>query len=673
MAPFLAKLNLFKVSDFWYLFPRRYEDRRNIPPISQIKIGEQVQIVGAVGVFNEQSSKQGKSILRCKVSDGTGSVDLIWFNQAFIKKVVKPGSWVIAKGKCEWNSFNYCYELAVSDYEYASAQDYVAQFQLGAVVPVYPLVAGLTQSKMRQLARDLVTPALLKPLKDPLPVSFREKWKLNDLAQSVYAVHFPASNQQYAAARFRLVFEEFFYFQLSLGKTRLLHKQIGDAPVLTPEGALVNAYIKHRPYTLTDAQWEASQEIFADVKQSRPMNRLLQGDVGCGKTDVAALTLLAALQSGFNAAFMAPTEILADQHFTKLQGIFSELNVSVVLIKGSQTAKARKQALAEFDKGIPTLAIGTHALLEDPVTIPRLGVVVIDEQHKFGVVQRQKLIGKGIYPHCLFMTATPIPRSFMLTFFGDLDKTIINQLPPGRIPPKTTVVTEKALLAVWTHCKNQIALGYQVYVVYPLVAESEVLDLKSATEGFEFLSGTIFKGCTVGLVHGKLKPAEKKQIMDLFKQGEIQVLVSTTVIEVGVDVPTATTMIIQHAERFGLAQLHQLRGRIGRGSTESFCFLVATSSMSKSNPRLKALVDTTDGFKLAEYDLKIRGPGDMLGLRQSGLPNFKLADLIKDEAILLHARKAAQDLLQHNPNLDHPGLATIRAQLQAQFPASLLN
>jgi ATP-dependent DNA helicase RecG len=381
------------------------------------------------------------------------------------------------------------------------------------------------------------------------------------------------------------------------------------------------------------------------------MNRLIQGDVGSGKTDVAVAALLMAIGSEKTGALMAPTEILATQHFLKIKKALEPLGISVYLLKGKMKAAEKRETIEGIQKG-PCIIIGTHALIEDPVMIENLGLVVVDEQHRFGVIQRLK-IKKAQTPHCVFMTATPIPRTFMLTSFGDLDKTIIGELPPGRVPPTTFYMKESNVRKSYEHCRLQLAQGFQLYIVYPLVKESEKIDLQSAMEGFEEAKN-IYKEFNVGLIHGKMSPDEKRTVMSQFKDNEIQVLVATTVIEVGIDVPNATMMIIHHAERFGLSQLHQLRGRIGRGGNESQCFLIAAPKTDTGKQRLKAMVNTTDGFELAETDLKIRGPGDMLGTKQSGLPDFKCGDIVRDESILLTARKVAKSLLDSDPKLDKP-------------------
>jgi len=431
------------------------------------------------------------------------------------------------------------------------------------------------------------------------------------------------------------------------------HQHIKDikGDVLTIQGHLTTTYQTALPYSFTQAQTNAIKEIAEDVTSGIAMNRMLQGDVGSGKTDIAVMALLFAIQTGKKGAVLAPTEILATQHDVKFKMHLQALNVPVVLLKGQ--AKSRTKILELLQAPEPLILIGTHAILEDDVIIHNLGLIVIDEQHRFGVHQRLKLQQKGFNPHCLYMTATPIPRSLMLTAYGDLFKTIMDELPPGRVPVKTYHLTPFRIPKVYEFCKEQLKIGHQIYFVYPLVKESEKIDLQSAIEAHEQLRH-IFIDHTVGLLHGKMKTQEKDQVMQDFKNKTIKILVSTTVIEVGIDVPNATVMVIWHAERFGLSQLHQLRGRIGRGGNASYCFLVSQPKGEDAKKRIKAMIDTTDGFKIAEYDLSIRGPGDLLGTRQSGMPDFKIADLIRDEKTLILTRKIANQIIQKDPGLTHP-------------------
>jgi len=427
---------------------------------------------------------------------------------------------------------------------------------------------------------------------------------------------------------------------------------------------LISRYYQLLPYTLTNAQARVIEEIMADLKKPVAMNRLIQGDVGSGKTDVAIVTLLAAIEAGKNGVLMAPTEILATQHYLKIKELLDSLGIPCTLLKGKMKKQEKQAALDIIEATDPCIIIGTHSLIEHYVALSNCGVIIIDEQHRFGVMQRIKLQDKAHNPHCLFMTATPIPRSYMLTCFGDLDKSIIDELPPGRIRPKTSLVSEEFLPQVYQQCAKRLQLGEQLYIVYPLVEESEKVDLKSAVEGFESIK-IIFKDYTVALIHGRMKPEEKKSIMHDFKENKAQILVSTTVIEVGVDIPNATIMMIQDADRFGLSQLHQLRGRIGRGGKPSFCFLVSKSNSEQAKKRFKAITDTSDGFKIAEYDLEIRGPGDILGTRQAGIPQFQLADLLRDEQVLLLARKVAKHVLATDPKLESSMYQSLKRQLNS--------
>ena len=635
------------VEDFLFYFPRIYDDRRNLPPISHLEPNAVQTCVGTINYLSESQTKGHVAMIKCLISDATGSLVAIWFNQPFMKKVLKIGQKILVKGKVEHNAYTNEVQMGVTETE--------VHLHIGEIVPCYPLIEGLHQYKMRQIARTVLDD-YLQGLTDPCPNP-----KLMNLKDAVKNLHFPKDSESYTHARHRVVFDEFFYFQLALARKQTHYqKKLGFK--LKTDGEKVSAYLKNLPYTLTQAQMRVIQEIGKDVALDHCMNRLLQGDVGCGKTDVAVMAILFAIESGKKAAIMAPTEILAEQHFYKFSKYLSPLNIPIVLLTGKIKSKERKKALEILKNGTPCVAIGTHALIQDPVEIPGLGLAVIDEQHRFGVMQRILLSQKSENPHALFMTATPIPRSLMLTCFGDLDKSIIDEMPPGRKPAKTSCVKEADLPKVYNFCRTLLQRGEQIYIVYPLVEESETLDLKSATEGWEELQKTVFADYRVGLIHGRLSPAQKAEVMDNFKAGKLQVLVATTVIEVGIDVPNASMMVIHHAERFGLSQLHQLRGRIGRGASDSYCFLIAKPKTDGAKKRLKAMVDTHDGFKIAEYDLSIRGPGDMLGTKQAGLPEFKLADLIKDEKILLAAREAAFDLVRRNPDLSENKL--IRERLE---------
>ncbi|RAP32108.1 DNA helicase RecG [Candidatus Marinamargulisbacteria bacterium SCGC AG-414-C22] len=660
VASILEKLSLYTVEDCFYFFPREYDDRRQLPKIRQCKVGQNVTIVVKIESINERTVKKKMSIIECYVSDVTGSIKAVWFNQAYIKKVLKIQKNILIKGKLEQSLFQQDIQLNVMQTELLhSDKDY--KDSVGIVMPVYHLTYGLHQQQIRKLMKEVFEKSV-DLLPETLPFFLLKKLQLVPLKTAIRELHFPTSVASYKQARSRFVFDEFFFYQLKLEKHRLTTKQALKTVALTSQGQLVNRYIENLPYTLTAAQQRVIKEIQSDLEQTTSMNRLLQGDVGAGKTDVAVITILYAIQSNKSGVMMAPTEILAVQHYLKLKQLTNHLGCDVCLLKSKMKKKEKEATLALIESQKPLIIVGTHALIEDYVAIPNLGVVVIDEQHRFGVVQREKLKRKGHNPHCLYMTATPIPRSFMLTCFGDLDKSIIDELPPGRIPPKTHVVSEEFLPHTYQSCFAELKNGRQIYMVYPLIEESEKIDLKSAEEGFETMKKT-FPEYQIGLLHGRMSPDEKQSIMQRFKNNEIQLLVSTTVIEVGIDVPNATVMMIRHAERFGLSQLHQLRGRIGRGGNQSFCYLISDMKSENAAKRLKSMAATTDGFKIAEYDLMIRGPGDVLGTRQSGIPDFKMANLIADEQLLQQARNEAVAILRLDPHLMEPGHDMIKQSM----------
>lgn len=656
VGPGLAKrfvlLGVRSVKALFYYFPRAYDDRRKVPLISQLVLGENQRCRGVITLVEEtKTPKTRVSIVRALIKDSTGYIVALWFNQPFVKAKLKKGQLIYVRGKVDKNAYTQEVQLSVTDYELLEFED----IKNKKVVPLYALGTGLTQSKFRESVSQAFQ-SHVSLLVETFSDSFRQAYKLMPLIEAVKELHFPSEKQRFHQARKRIVFEELFYFQLSLAFMKMDRRQRLKAVPLATRGPLINAYTQYIPYELTKAQQRVIHEIYQDLKRPIAMNRLLQGDVGSGKTDVAVFSLLAALESGLSGSLLAPTQILAEQHYAKLLPFFESLHIPVVLLKGRMRKKERENMMALLQEPTPKVIVGTHALLEETVPLSNVGVAVIDEQHRFGVKQRMTFKTKGNTPHCLFMTATPIPRSFMLTTFGDLDKSIIDELPPGRKPQKTELVPPFRSQHMYQRCLHHLKDGHQMYVVYPLIEESKKIDLKAAVDGAEFLQQQVFPTFKVGLLHGKMKSAEKTEVMAQFKRNDIQILVSTTVIEVGVDVPNASLMIINHAERFGLSQLHQLRGRIGRGRTgDPHCFLVSDAKNEVSQARLDAFVSTTDGFKIAEFDLKFRGPGDMLGTRQSGLPDFKLADLVMDEKILISARNAAFKLVHEDPLLaNHP-------------------
>jgi ATP-dependent DNA helicase RecG len=495
---------------------------------------------------------------------------------------------------------------------------------------------------------------------DPLPVAVREQLHLLPLGEALQQIHLPDQQSSLSAARRRLVFDEFLLLQLGLLQRRHALTSRPAPPLMAPAGALLQAFLDLLPFPLTGAQRRVLAEIRAELQRDRPMARLVQGDVGSGKTVVAIAALLTAIEAGCQGALMAPTEVLAEQHYRKLCEWLPQLHVSCALLTGSTPLRRRRELLADLANGHVQMLVGTHALLEDPVQFQRLGLVVVDEQHRFGVHQRNRLLDKGLQPHLLTMTATPIPRTLALSLHGDLEVSQIDELPPGRTPIRTALLSAGQRQEAYDLIREQVALGQRAYVVLPLVEESEKLDLRSAVEVHEQLCSEVFPELSVGLLHGRLSSADKQAAITAFAEGRSQVLVSTTVVEVGVDVPAASVMVIDHAERFGLAQLHQLRGRVGRGAAASHCLLIHDSRNALARQRLEVLVRSTDGFEIAEMDLRLRGPGQVLGTRQSGLPDLALASLTEDGEVLEQARSIAQELLREDPDLQAaPALAAV--------------
>ena len=534
------------------------------------------------------------------------------------------------------------------------AGDPIESLTVGRVVPVYPLTEGVGADLVRKAVVAALPSAV--ELRDPLPKGLREKYVLAGLVAAIAHIHFPPDTEKLTLARRRLVFDEFFYLQLGLLRRRREQQQEQTNIQMAPTGELIDAFYKVLPFKFTNAQQRVVQEILNDLQAAAPMNRLVQGDVGSGKTVVAVVGILAAIQAGYQAALMAPTEVLAEQHYRKLVEWFNLLHLPVELLTGSTKAAKRRQIHQELITGELPVLVGTHALIEDPVKFANLGLVVIDEQHRFGVAQRAKLQQKGDNPHVLTLTATPIPRTLALTIHGDLDVSQIDELPPGRKAIQTTVLGGRERADAYDLIRREIAQGRQVYIVLPLVEESEKLDLRSAIEEYQRLQETIFPEFSVGLLHGRMSSADKDAAISAFRDQTTQVLVSTTVVEVGVDVPNATVMLIEHAERFGLSQLHQLRGRVGRGGDQSYCLLMSSSKSEPAMQRLKVLEQSQDGFFISEMDMRFRGPGQVLGTRQSGLPDFALASLVEDQEVLELARLAATNILEAESKPGEDGL-----------------
>jgi len=656
----LAKLGLLTVRDVLFYYPRDHLDYACQVNIRQLEPGATVTLVGTVRRCNCFSSPKNTklTILELTIRDATGQLKLSKFLagnryssrswQEQQRRLYPPGAVIAASGLVKQSKYGLTLdnpELEVIDHPGAS----IDSMKVGRVVPVYPLTEGVPAD----LVRKAVLAALpaVKQLPEALPESLRDKYQLIGIQEALTHIHFPPNSEALTAARHRLVFDEFFYLQLGLLKRRQTHQQRQTGVVLATTGQLIDQFYEVLPFQLTGAQQRVVNEILLDLQKPVPMNRLVQGDVGSGKTVVGVVAILAAIQAGYQGALMAPTEVLAEQHYQKLVGWFNLLHLPVELLTGSTKASQRRSLLSALATGELPLLVGTHALIEDPVQFAQLGLVVIDEQHRFGVQQRARLQQKGNNPHVLTMTATPIPRTLALTLHGDLDVSQIDELPPGRKAIQTTALSPRERSHAYDLMRREIAQGRQVYVILPLVEESEKLDLKSAIEEHQHLQAGVFPDFAVGLLHGRMSSAEKEEAINRFRTNETQILVSTTVVEVGVDVPNATVMLIEHAERFGLSQLHQLRGRVGRGGNQSFCLLMTGSRAETARQRLKVLEQSQDGFFISEMDLRFRGPGAVLGTRQSGLPDFALASLVKDQDALQVAREAAEKVMEIDATL----------------------
>jgi ATP-dependent DNA helicase RecG len=646
------ELKIFTFGDLIQHFPFRYEDRTKIHQIKDVNASMPfVQIKGFIRTY-ELTGRPNKKRLTVHFFDDTGEIDLIWFQGAkWIIKKLKPGIEYLIFGKP--NLFNSKLYIGHPEMELYSGTPSEALF----LQPVYPTTEKLKSryidsKAISKLQKELITKAL-QHIKESLPSQFLHDYNLMDRSLAYKNIHFPTDPKVLSRSQFRLKFEEFFFVQLRLLKLKVNRYQKYRGQIFGKTTLLNDFYHKYLPFELTQAQKNVIREIFTDMKSGHQMNRLLQGDVGSGKTIVAFISMLLAIGNKAQAVMMAPTEILAEQHYNGLKKHADDLELSIAILTGSTKKSLRKKILEDLENGDIHIIVGTHALIEDPVKFQNLGLAIVDEQHRFGVAQRAKLWRKrkDTYPHVLVMTATPIPRTLAMTLYGDLDVSIIDELPAGRKPIKTTLQFDQNRLKVFGFLRQQIQAGQQVYVVYPLIEESEKLDLKHLMDGYESLSRA-FPEYQLSIVHGKMKAADKDFEMKRFIRKETQIMVSTTVIEVGVDVANASVMVIENAERFGLAQLHQLRGRVGRGAEQSYCVLMCSNKLSEdAKTRLQTMVRTNNGFEIANTDLALRGPGDLMGTQQSGVLDLLIADLGKDGKILQVAREAAKNLLDEDPDL----------------------
>lgn len=679
----LARLGLHVVRDLLYYFPRDHIDYARQVKIKDLHIGDTVTIIGRVDRFGffDSSKNRNLTVMQMTISDETGKLKLSRFYaghrystkwQYAQRSKYPKGAIVAASGIVKGNKYGLTLdspELELLDDAYGE----IESMHIGRLLPVYPLTEGVGADLVRRtIAAVLPTAANLR---DPLPVALRHECDLIELPTAIAQIHFPSDRDALSRARKRLVFDEFFYLQLGLLKRRQelrrgqAEQVMARSAVLSTRGELIERFYDLLPFRMTGAQQRVIDEILTDLNQTSPMNRLVQGDVGAGKTVVAVVAILAAIQSGYQAALMAPTEVLAEQHYRKLADWLTQLNLPVELLTGSVGTAKRRSLHRQLETGELPVLVGTHALIQDKVKFHRLGLSVIDEQHRFGVQQRAKLQSKGENGvcHVLSMTATPIPRTLALTLHGDLDVSQIDELPPGRKPIQTTVLTPKERQQAYELIRREVAQGRQTYVVLPLVEESEKLDLRSAIEEHDRLQ-QVFPDFQLGLLHGRMSSAEKDAAIEAFRANTTQILVSTTVIEVGVDVPNASVMLIEHAERFGLSQLHQLRGRVGRGADKSFCLLMTKPKASDdAQQRLKVMEESQDGFYLAEMDMQLRGPGEVLGTRQSGLPDFALASLVDDREALILARTMAERTIEADPDLARSPL--LAQEVEARFIA----
>lgn len=658
----LNKLGIFTANDLMYYFPRKHIDYSNIDKISNLKAGMTTTIFGYIKTTQAFTSKSGLGICKVQIKDETGSITLNFFMAKAgryllerVKSQFPKNSAIMVSGIVKVNSYDGKLTIDKPTYNLIETIDGEhSSLNAGRIVPIYAVSENFSIKTMRkaihtclEMFKDTITTVL--------PDYLIEKHKLLSKKDAICEIHFPSSMEMLERARFTLVFEELFIIQIKMLEHReQVKKELATVPLKIKDDGLVMNFIKNLPFELTSAQKNAVNEILNDLTKEEPMQRLLQGDVGSGKTVVATIFLLAAVESGYQGAIMAPTEILAKQHYNNLVEWLTPMNLKIGLFLGSSKKKMRTKMEQDLINGQIDIAVGTHALIQDNVEFNNLGAIVIDEQHRFGVKQRSKLTKKSLVPQTLTMTATPIPRTLAFTLHGDLDLTIIDEMPMGRKPVKTYVMTNHR--EIYKLIRSEVEVGHQAYIVYPLIDESETLSAKAATKEAERLQETVFSDLKIGLLHGKLKNEEKEEVMQKFKNKEYDILVSTTVVEVGVDVKNATVMVIENAERFGLSQLHQLRGRVGRSDLQSYCILSSSSKQPETLERLHVMEETNNGFVISEKDLELRGPGDFLGVRQSGLPEFLIADIIKDTKTLELARYEAQQFMAEKDIDDYPSL-----------------
>ena len=667
------RLGVETIRDLLYFFPRRHIDYSRTKTIAELAVGEEQTAVATV--WQAEVAMMGRRrATEAIVGDETGNMRVVWFNQPYLAKKLRTNSQLVLSGRVSVFKGTKVFESP----EYEPVNEDLTH--TGRLVPVYPLTAGLSPRWVRGVVKDTLD-SWAPRLYDFLPQEVRTRARLMELSQAIAQAHYPENEALKDGARRRLAFDELFLMQLALLARRRDWRESGEANAIQADRQVVDGFVGSLPFTLTGAQRRALDEILADLAKVRPMTRLLQGEVGSGKTVVATAALLAAVACGYQGAFMAPTEILAEQHFRNISTLLERVGdetgvegglrtftgvipegITLALLTGSTKKHEKEQVHQAVSEGRVSIVIGTHALIQEAVEFNRLGLVVVDEQHRFGVMQRTALREKGFNPHLLVMTATPIPRSLALTLYGDLDLSVVDELPQGRQPVKTVCLEPEERDRAYGFIRSQVGEGRQAFVICPLIEESEAIDARAAIAEYERLSTRVFPDLRVGLVHGRLKAADKEDVMRRFRERELDLLVATSVVEVGIDIPNATLMLVEGADRFGLAQLHQFRGRVGRGEEASYCVLVAENPTPDGTRRLKALERTHDGFALAEEDMQSRGPGEFFGIRQSGLPDLKMARL-SDMRLLEVARKEAIRLFKEDPDLSRSGHESLAGEL----------
>ena len=656
-SSYFKRINVETVYDLLFLIPRRYIDYSTMRPIRDIKINDEVTILGKIKTIELQRTRNRGQLIKALIADDTDVMNIKWFNRPDLKKRFKPGDNLLVSGKV---TFFYGRQLVNPIYEMIDNTD-IQQLK-GMIIPIYPLTEGLGLWDVKR-AIKICLDECLDEISETLPHELIQKNNLMDLNKAIINLHMPKSLDHAFEARRRLVYDEFFYFELILAKRRSL-SQTKAGISLPNHGNRTKRLLEILPFRLTKGQTEVMKDISRDMARPKPMNRLLQGDVGAGKTIIALYSMLIAVENGYQAALMAPTEILAEQHYIGLSEILQKLGIETVLLTSSIKTAKRREIVNMIAHGQAQIILGTHALIEEEIKFDKLGLVVVDEQHRFGVMQRAALVNKGINPDFLVLSATPIPRTLALTLYGDLDVSVLKDKPPRRGTVITKIIKEKEKNKVYSFVKNELDKGRQAFIICPLIEKSEKLDLKSVEEIYKE-TNKIFNNYSINIIHGRLKSAERLKIMDAFRAGELDLIIATTVVEVGVDIPNASIMIIEHPERFGLAQLHQLRGRIGRGSQKSYCFLVLDRYVAAETfERIAYFEKNNDGFALAQKDIKLRGPGEILGKKQHGLPDLKFGDIEEDKELLFLARDDAFAVISKDMDLKATENSIIRNKLK---------